>query len=674
LHKSGLFISLRVFLLKDILYKTGKTIRMNPGRKYLLVIIYALLATVIFINFTFSIEYNLSVGYIIAVLLTLFSGKKIHTIIVGIAGLISVLLGIWFIHWDTLSPALMINDLTELIGISLAMFIVLLSKKTQKDAFKNNQQFESLFNFSTIGIILINQKGKIIKFNPFAEKLFAYKSVEVIGKKIDILIPKKNVGKEMGVGGAKDLYAQKKDGKRFPVEVSRSAYNIDGEKFEITFVIDITIRKQDEIMLLEQKTALEKSAAAINKMNQELEQQVKDRTKILKETLSALQNAQSETIEALNFKKAILDNAGASIIVTDTSGIVKLFNPAAEDFLGYNQEEVIDKFNVTQFHLSEEIQAKSEELSKFFKQKVNPGFEVFTIKSNRNLHDENEWNFVRKDGTHFQVSLNITAMRDAKNLITGYLGVAIDITDLKNHQKRLQEALAKEKELGDLKSRFVTMASHEFRTPLSTILSSSFILEQYNPEDEDNEKRNKHLHRIKGSVAGMKNILEDFLSLEKLEEDAIYAKMTEVSLHDFLKEIENTIDDLQQDAKAGQVIKFSSNLNEPVRIDLFLLRNILINLLSNAIKFSPQNSVIHVGVTSREKDICIFVKDNGIGISEEDQQHLFTRFFRAKNAGAVQGTGLGLHIVTRYLKLMNGNIEIDSKLNRGTTFTISIPK
>jgi len=305
---------------------------------------------------------------------------------------------------------------------------------------------------------------------------------------------------------------------------------------------------------------------------------------------------------------------------------------------------------------------------------VNPGFEVFTIKSNHNLHDENEWNFVRKDGTHFPVSLNITAMGDSKNSITGYLGVAIDITDLKNHQKRLQEALVKEKELGDLKSRFVTMASHEFRTPLSTILSSSFILEQYNPEDEEKEKRNKHLHRIKGSVAGMKNILEDFLSLEKLEEDAIYAKMNEVSLHDFLKEIENTIDDLQQDAKPGQVIKFSNNLTEPVKIDLFLLRNILINLLSNAIKFSPQNSIIHVGVTSREKDICIFVKDNGIGISEEDQQHLFRRFFRGKNAGAIQGTGLGLHIVSRYLKLMNGNIEIESKLNRGTTFTISIPK
>src|SRR5665647_3437102 len=184
---------------------------MNPGRKYLLIIIYTLLATVIFINFTFSIKYNLSVGYIIAVLLTLFSGKKIHTIIVGITGLTSVVVSILLIHWNSMSPALMINHLTELMGISLAMIIVLLSKKTQKDAFKNNQQFESLFNFSTIGIILINQKEKIIKFNPFAETLFGYKSVEVIGKKIDILIPKKNVGKEM-VEGGKDLYAQKKDG------------------------------------------------------------------------------------------------------------------------------------------------------------------------------------------------------------------------------------------------------------------------------------------------------------------------------------------------------------------------------------------------------------------------------------------------------------------------------
>ncbi|HEY6978515.1 MAG TPA: HAMP domain-containing sensor histidine kinase, partial [Chitinophagaceae bacterium] len=245
------------------------------------------------------------------------------------------------------------------------------------------------------------------------------------------------------------------------------------------------------------------------------------------------------------------------------------------------------------------------------------------------------------------------------------------LAELEKSKEELSEALETEKELGELKSRFVTMASHEFRTPLSTILSSAFLLEKYN-DPAAQEKRSKHIQRIRNAVSGMKSILEDFLSLGKLEEGTITAQMEILTSTECFIEIEDTIHEMEHGLKSGQKIIFQHNGDGVVYADKRLLKNILLNLLSNAIKFSPENSVIQV-ICSVEKELLISVKDTGIGISEEDKQHLFERFFRAKNAGNVQGTGLGLHIVTKYLELMRGTIEMESKLNEGSCFKIHIP-
>jgi PAS domain S-box-containing protein len=244
---------------------------------------------------------------------------------------------------------------------------------------------------------------------------------------------------------------------------------------------------------------------------------------------------------------------------------------------------------------------------------------------------------------------------------------------LERSKEELSEALAKEKELGDLKSRFVTMASHEFRTPLSTILSSTFLLSKYNGAT-DEEKRAKHIQRIKNAVSDMKSILEDFLSLGKLEEGTIEARISKIQVSDFLAEIENTINGLQQIAKQGQKIVFTPSGSGELNVDVNLMKNIISNLVSNAIKFSAENSNIEVILDAGESDLLLSVKDSGIGISEEDQQHLFERFFRARNALNIQGTGLGLHIVSKYVELMKGHIDMHSELDKGTTFYIHIPQ
>jgi signal transduction histidine kinase len=199
------------------------------------------------------------------------------------------------------------------------------------------------------------------------------------------------------------------------------------------------------------------------------------------------------------------------------------------------------------------------------------------------------------------------------------------------------------------------------------------LLEKYNEQNPD-AKVEKHLQRIRGAVGGMKSILEDFLSLGKLEEGLVQTNVEEISAKRFDEEINNVVQELKVLAKKGQTFVLKNTLDRPVKADKNLLKNILINLISNAIKFSGDDSVITVEAALGEKELAISVKDEGIGISDEDRQHLFGRFFRAKNASNIQGTGLGLHIVGKYLELMNGWIELKSAIHEGSTFTIYIPQ
>jgi signal transduction histidine kinase len=172
----------------------------------------------------------------------------------------------------------------------------------------------------------------------------------------------------------------------------------------------------------------------------------------------------------------------------------------------------------------------------------------------------------------------------------------------------------------------------------------------------------------------MKNILEDFLSLGKMEAGLVQTNIESVSpvaIDGILKDLLQELDGL---LKKDQQIKFKNSVAVSVWIDRNLVKNILINLVSNGIKFTNENGCINVTSSVADNNFIISVEDNGIGISDDDQQHLFERFFRAKNAINIQGTGLGLHIVSKYIELMNGSITMKSKINEGTIFTIYIPQ
>ena len=237
---------------------------------------------------------------------------------------------------------------------------------------------------------------------------------------------------------------------------------------------------------------------------------------------------------------------------------------------------------------------------------------------------------------------------------------------LEASKDELSKALNKEKDLGDLKSAFVSMASHEFRTPLSTILSSASLLAKYKLTEEQ-EKRDKHVLRIKSSVINLNNILNEFLSLGKIEDGKI---VKHDSVFNIKELISQQINEISEIFKPGQQVNYTHSGNPDVILDPVLFKNILINLLSNAAKFSAENKEMFVTTEVKKHLLKFCIKDEGMGISKKDQEHLFEIFYRATNAMNIPGTGLGLHIVAKYVEIMNGKLEIKSELDKGTEINI----
>ena len=266
--------------------------------------------------------------------------------------------------------------------------------------------------------------------------------------------------------------------------------------------------------------------------------------------------------------------------------------------------------------------------------------------------------------------LNAVPMPDNKGITRQILVVEQNVTKQKKAENEIRKSLEKEKELNELKSRFVSMASHEFRTPLSTILSSVSLVQKYDsPENED--KREKHIIRIKSAVNNLTGILNDFLSLDKLETGKVENNPVEF---DVVKFAEEMTEEMQAVAKKGQSVIYNhSGKNTKVFADKHILKNILHNLLSNASKYSDEGTEISFNTTSDKTNLKIEVRDRGIGIPEEEKQHMFERFFRAKNAVNIGGTGLGLNIVKKYTELLDGEIGFESKAGEGTIFTLLLP-
>jgi PAS domain S-box-containing protein len=397
--------------------------------------------------------------------------------------------------------------------------------------------------------------------------------------------------------------------------------------------------------------------------------------------------------------KAIFQNASLGILVINQSGTIALANDFllaqfgysdATELMGKKMEILIPK----RYH-HQHVADRANYMEHPVTRPMGIGRDLFGIKKNGteipleislSSYDNDEGVFsiafisdisqrIEVQNKLLEQRLALADMNKKMELLNEELEKKVEARTSKLHETmqklelskdELSKALSKEKDLGELKSAFVSMASHEFRTPLSTILSSASLLAKYKLTEEQ-DKRDKHVLRIKSSVLNLNNILNEFLSLGKIEDGKITANKT---VFDIRHLVQQQINEMTEILKPGQKVNYTHHGKTDVILDEVLFKNILINLLSNAAKFSGENKAIFITTNITETSIQFCIKDKGIGIAKKDQEHLSEIFFRAANAANIPGTGVGLHIVTKYVEMLNGKIEIKSKLEKGTEINI----
>lgn len=397
-----------------------------------------------------------------------------------------------------------------------------------------------------------------------------------------------------------------------------------------------------------------------------------------------------------SFVNAIFNTSAEAILVVSVDGKVLDNNRKADELFAYSTDEMKG--------------LPLEELIPERYRKVHDGHMkgYQDHPKQRSMAEGSQLFALRKDGSEFQIRVSLSPIKEDGKLVF-IVALVLDITeqeqakdDLKKANERLEYkvqqrtkelrtlinqleenneelnkakeevlySLSKEKQLNELKSRFVSTASHEFRTPLSTVLSSVSLLERYN-ETDLSEKRLKHIDKIKNSVFALNGILDEFLSLDKIEEGKIDLELVELDAKDLSKSI---LDQFSELLKKGQQIHYKHiGENSIVKSDLNALKHIINNVLSNALKYSKDHSEVFFNTTIDSDHFEIKITDQGIGIPHEEQKHMFEKFFRAKNVTNIQGTGLGLHIVKRFVDLLSGEIKLESEYEKGTTVTVKLP-
>jgi len=280
-----------------------------------------------------------------------------------------------------------------------------------------------------------------------------------------------------------------------------------------------------------------------------------------------------------------------------------------------------------------------------------------------------EFRIIRPDGTIKWIWAKTFPVKK-KGEIIRTVGIAEDISLRKEYEEKINEALIKEKELNDLKSRFVSMVSHEFRTPLGLILSSTELLQNYGDKWEK-DKKEEMFEKIKKAVDNLTGLMKDIIVLNEEESGKIRITLTEI---DFISFVNELIEEIKISSQENISINFHHSVSSlKITTDKKLLRQIFLNLISNAVKFSSKKNNVYINLTSDQSVFTTEIKDQGIGIPNDDLDNIFEPFIRAKNTGETKGSGLGLSIVKRAVELLNGEIKVKSKLNEGTVFTVSLP-
>jgi PAS domain S-box-containing protein len=623
------------------------------------------LAGVVLLFFIFLLEYRyhlgpLTVAYLVVTpLLLLIARNRMYSVFIGVLTSLFLVVGY---NGFQMPEIIAFNRWMAGIAVWVAVGLSIWIRHLQTQEHYARKNLKAIFDNASEGIILSSADSRILMVNDHASSLFGYADrLEVVGKEIEMLLPERYrkihrahrlrynehpTNRTMGLG--LQLFGLRKDGTEFPLDVGLGHFWEEGNLFVITFITDISERLKN----------LEK----IRTLYGDLEQRIDDRTRELKKAYKALE---------VNNKELELEVQSRKLAEAKWLTTQKLYDAMARNYpnglIGVVDRTLrfvlvdgdgLEKMRLNRQHLMGKkvkeafLEGSGDEMVA----KLAPVFEGKPVK------EEVKW------ANEFY-SLMGVPLPDEDHRISEALVVITNITQAKKSEENLLANLRKEQELGELKSRFVATASHEFRTPLSTIMSSIFLLENYTGEDYAREK-SVHIQRIKRSVGSLIDILNDFLSLEKLKEGKVDIHLQEVDLPLLMEEL---IQEMEVQIQKEQVIHYRHSGETLILTDKKILRSILLNILSNALKYSKPRGCIEVVSRCEYGQLTIDVADEGIGIPQKDQPYVFKKFFRADNASFIQGTGLGLNIVEKYLDLLQGSIEFTSEENIGTTFTLRFP-
>jgi two-component system, OmpR family, sensor histidine kinase VicK len=379
---------------------------------------------------------------------------------------------------------------------------------------------------------------------------------------------------------------------------------------------------------------------------------------VLQQSLAQRTNETNLLINSLSASKNYIDRIIASmadaLIVTTASGIIKTVNQFAQDLFGYTQKELINQ-PIHNLIPNERFLENTRKMSA-----SNPGEFIKDV----------EVICQTKTGEQICISFSCSAIKTEIEGLQNFVYIGRDISERKRVEAQMMQALERERELRELKADFVSMASHEFRTPLTAIFSSTELLQYYGniwPED----KKLKHYNRIEAAVKRMTALLDDVLLYSKAEAGKLEFNPTPLVL-------KNLCSDLIEEVQLGigenhKITWVYSGPCHDTWMDEKLLLHILTNLLSNAIKYSPPGSTVFFSCFCENAEVIFEIKDEGIGIPLEDRSRLFESFYRAKNVEDIPGTGLGLAIVKKSVELHGGRITVNSEVEVGTTFRVTLP-
>ncbi|MFO1064542.1 MAG: PAS domain S-box protein [Pirellulales bacterium] len=399
-----------------------------------------------------------------------------------------------------------------------------------------------------------------------------------------------------------------------------------------------------------------------------------------------------ELNKSLALQTAILNNSACAIVATSTDGIITLFNHAAEKMLGYSADEMVGLRTPAVYHDATEMEARALALSAELREPVGSGFDVFAAKAKRQMPEQQQWTYVRRDGSRFHGLLSVTTLHDSSGRTVGFLNMWTDITnlakahsDLRLERERLAEAnrmavdmQAKAEAANLAKSEFLANMSHEIRTPMTAILGYADLLTE-TCDAADPRQRMEYVNTIKRNGDHLLSILNDILDLSKIEAGKLRTESIPVQPNVLLHDTLSLMQVKAQSKNIRLETIFETAIPAVIQSDPVRIRQILVNLVGNAIKFTEQGSVtLRVRIDSLltgSSVLRVDVTDTGIGMTAEQLGRLFGAFEQA-DAGTARkfgGTGLGLRISKRLAEMLGGDLSVTSKIDQGSSFCLTIP-